>query len=118
MACHRDAERGTPADGMRHVIADAAVGGFDAEAAALLKQMAAHGARTRLLAGDGAALAATITVDVAYDESAPWPSVPGRCSFHDAIKAANGDAAVQGCPAGSGTDTIDKDAAAARGRDR
>lgn len=59
-----------------------------------------------LLAGDGAALAATITVDVAYDESAPWPSVPGRCSFHDAIKAANGDAAVQGCPAGSGTDTI------------
>jgi CSLREA domain-containing protein len=49
----------------------------------------------------GSAAAATITVDTTADTlSGP------QCSLRAAIEAANTDAAVAGCPAGAGTDTI------------
>src|SRR3954451_18061289 len=33
-------------------------------------------------------------------------TVDGNCSFREAVQAANTDHAVDGCPAGNGTDTI------------
>lgn len=48
------------------------------------------------------AAAATITVDHAGDGA----SQPGTCSLRDAVRAANLDAAVHGCAAGSGADLI------------
>ena len=48
-----------------------------------------------------AASAATITVN-----NLSGTSVVGQCTLRDAIKAANTDAVVQGCAAGSGADTI------------
>jgi uncharacterized repeat protein (TIGR01451 family)/CSLREA domain-containing protein len=47
------------------------------------------------------AYAATITVNTAADGA-----VAGQCSLRDAIRAANTNAAVNGCAAGSGTDII------------
>lgn len=44
----------------------------------------------------------TITVDTTNDEL----NSDGDCSLREAIRAANLDAAVSGCPAGSGADTI------------
>jgi CSLREA domain-containing protein len=46
--------------------------------------------------------ATTITVNTTSDELA----ADGNCSLREAISAANTDAAVDGCPAGSGADTI------------
>src|SRR2546421_4431211 len=46
--------------------------------------------------------ATTIAVNTANDELA----VDGNCSLREAISAANADAGVDGCPAGSGADTI------------
>jgi hypothetical protein len=46
-----------------------------------------------------AARAATITVDTTSD-----PSMPGQCGLRDAINAANGQASVDGCAAGSSKD--------------
>ena len=54
-----------------------------------------------LLAGPAAA-AATITVDTADDEM----NGDGDCSLREAVEAANTDAAVDGCSAGDGQDTI------------
>lgn len=45
--------------------------------------------------------AAVITVDTAVDGT-----LAGRCTLRDAVAAANGDAAVAGCTAGSGADVI------------
>ncbi len=45
--------------------------------------------------------AATITVN-----NLGGGSVAGQCTFSDAVQAANTDAAVQGCAAGAGADTI------------
>ncbi len=58
-----------------------------------------------LLAAGGTtpAYAATITVNTADDEL----NVDGDCSLREAIQAANSDAAVDACTAGSGADTID-----------
>jgi len=47
--------------------------------------------------------AATITVNTTDDEL----STDGDCSLREAIQAANVDAAVDACPAGIGSDTID-----------
>ncbi|MBI2021675.1 CSLREA domain-containing protein [Candidatus Daviesbacteria bacterium] len=47
-------------------------------------------------------LAATITVNTTNDEL----NINGSCSLREAIQAANTDAAVDSCTAGSGTDTI------------
>src|SRR5437899_746823 len=49
-----------------------------------------------------AAYAATILVTTTADEL----NADGDCSLRDAIQAANTDAAVDTCPAGSGADTI------------
>lgn len=54
-----------------------------------------------MLLGWPAAQAATILVDSSADGS-----VAARCTLRDAVAAANTDAAVAGCAAGSGTDTI------------
>jgi hypothetical protein len=54
------------------------------------------------LAMPGLASAATITVDTLSPTS-----VTGHCNLSDAIAAANGKTGVQGCAAGTGTDTID-----------
>ena len=53
----------------------------------------------------GSASGATITVGTTADEAAV---ANGRCALREAISAANTDAAVGGCPAGSasGTDTV------------
>ncbi|HEX6288136.1 MAG TPA: PA14 domain-containing protein [Herpetosiphonaceae bacterium] len=48
------------------------------------------------------ALAASITVTTTVDEV----SANGQCSLREAVRAANLDQAVGGCPAGSGADTI------------
>ena len=48
------------------------------------------------------ASAATITPNTTADEL----NAGGACSLREAISSANGDAAIGGCPAGSGTDTI------------
>lgn len=55
-----------------------------------------------LLAGPQPAQAATIAVDVTNDEL----NGDADCSLREAIQAANTDAAVSGCAAGSGADTI------------
>ena len=47
--------------------------------------------------------AAVIIVNTTDDEL----NVDGDCSLREAIEAANGDAVVDSCPAGSGTDTVD-----------
>ncbi|HNB51554.1 MAG TPA: CSLREA domain-containing protein, partial [Anaerolineales bacterium] len=49
-----------------------------------------------------AAPAVTITVNTTADEL----NFDGDCSLREAIRAANTDASVDACPAGSGTDTI------------
>jgi hypothetical protein len=49
----------------------------------------------------GSAHAATITVDSLAD-----PGAPGICTLRDAINASNSAAAVNGCTAGTGDDTI------------
>ena len=49
----------------------------------------------------GTVRAASITVDKTADDDAN-----GACTLWDAITAANTDAATEGCPAGSGADTI------------
>jgi CSLREA domain-containing protein/MYXO-CTERM domain-containing protein len=49
---------------------------------------------------------ATITVDTTNDEN----NTNGKCSLREAVEAANTDAAVDSCTAGSGTDTIVFDA--------
>ena len=49
------------------------------------------------------AAATTITPDTFVDDVTP----NGNCTLREAIQAANTDAAVDGCPAGSGTDVID-----------
>src|SRR6202167_4658809 len=54
------------------------------------------------LAMPGLASAATITVDTLSPTS-----VSGHCNLSDAISAANGKTGVQGCAAGTGTDTIE-----------
>ena len=54
------------------------------------------------LAMSAIARAATITVDTLSPTS-----VSGHCNLSDAINAANTKAVVQGCTAGTGTDTID-----------
>jgi CSLREA domain-containing protein len=46
--------------------------------------------------------AATITPNTTADEL----NAGGACSLREAISSANGDVAIGGCPAGSGTDTI------------
>ena len=48
------------------------------------------------------ASAATITPNTTADEL----NAGGACSLREAISAANGDAAIGGCPGGSGSDTI------------
>ncbi|MGC4119535.1 MAG: choice-of-anchor Q domain-containing protein [Myxococcales bacterium] len=55
-----------------------------------------------LLAAAGPAQAATITVDTPADTL----TTAGVCSLRAALQAANTNAAVLGCPAGSGADTI------------
>ena len=55
-----------------------------------------------LLVGPGGVRAATIAVDVTNDEL----NGDADCSLREAIQAANTDAAVSGCAAGSGADTI------------
>jgi len=64
-------------------------------AAAILALMAAVG-------NGQPAYAATITVNTTMDEL----NSDGDCSLREAITAANTDAAVDACPAGSGADTI------------
>jgi hypothetical protein len=54
-----------------------------------------------LLAVAPAARAAVITVDTTADTGT------GNCTLSDAVAAANTDAVVDGCAAGSGTDEID-----------
>jgi CSLREA domain-containing protein len=54
-----------------------------------------------LAAGWAPANAATIVVNTLAD-----PGSPGVCALRDAITAANTDAAVNDCSAGSGADTI------------
>ena len=54
-----------------------------------------------LAAGWAPANAATVVVNTLAD-----PGSPGVCALRDAITAANTDAAVNGCSAGSGADTI------------
>ena len=56
-----------------------------------------------LLSGGRGAHAATITVNTTNDEL----NVDGDCSLREAIQAANTDAAVDACTAGSGADTIE-----------
>lgn len=51
------------------------------------------------------AAAATITVDTANDEPLADPD-NGNCTLREAVDAANSDAAVDGCSAGSGADLI------------
>jgi len=55
-----------------------------------------------LVANPPAAQAAVITVTTTAEEL----NVDGDCSLREAIAAANGDAPVDACPAGSGVDTI------------
>jgi CSLREA domain-containing protein len=55
-----------------------------------------------LLAAPALASAATITPNTTSDEL----DAGGTCSLREAISSANGDTAIGGCPAGSGTDTI------------
>jgi CSLREA domain-containing protein len=55
------------------------------------------------------ATAATITVTSNVDETLDpgFPSTPdGECSLREAIQAANTDAVVEACPAGSGADAV------------
>lgn len=52
----------------------------------------------------GAGRATEIVVDTRLDDSAEGPN--GDCSLREAVIAANTDAPVDGCPAGSGTDTV------------
>jgi CSLREA domain-containing protein len=52
--------------------------------------------------GAAPAAAATITVTTTADEN----NSDGDCSLREAIRAANGDFAVDACPAGNGADTI------------
>lgn len=49
----------------------------------------------------GEVMAASMTVDKTADDDAN-----GTCTLWDAITAANTDTATNGCPAGSGADTI------------
>ncbi|WP_376694453.1 choice-of-anchor Q domain-containing protein [Wenzhouxiangella sp. EGI_FJ10409] len=58
-------------------------------------------AAVSLALGAGNLQAATITVDTLTDGS-----VAGQCTLRDAFEAANTDAAVAGCSAGSGADEI------------
>jgi fibronectin-binding autotransporter adhesin len=60
------------------------------------------GALLLLLGSAGAAQAAAIVVNSTADNVA----VDGSCTLREAISAANTDAAVDGCTAGSGADTI------------
>lgn len=46
--------------------------------------------------------AATITVNTTADENGTGPA----CSLREAINSANQDQAIEGCPAGSGSDTV------------
>lgn len=55
-----------------------------------------------MLATAGRAAATVIDVTVAGDEL----NTDADCSLREAVRAANLDQAVSGCPAGSGTDTI------------
>lgn len=48
------------------------------------------------------AQAANITPTTFADDN----TVNGNCTLREAVRAANGDAAVDACPAGSGADTI------------
>jgi CSLREA domain-containing protein len=71
---------------------------------ALLKPLALLGALFLLFLAQGeVAHAATITVNTTDDEL----NSDGDCSLREAIQAANTDAAVDACTAGSGADTID-----------
>ena len=69
-------------------------------AVALLALIAA--ALVPLFSGGQPAHAATIAVNTTDDEL----NADGDCSLREAIQAANTDAAVDACPAGSGADTI------------
>ncbi len=51
-----------------------------------------------------AAAATTIVVDSTADPASP--ATDGNCTLREAVQAANTDTAVDGCPAGSGADTI------------
>jgi hypothetical protein len=66
-----------------------------------LKGVLPLGFAAAILLGSAPAMAATITVGANADTSG------AQCVLRDAITAANTNAAVNGCPAGSGTDTID-----------
>ena len=55
------------------------------------------------LVGAAPAAATTIPVTTETDEVA----VNGTCSLREATRAANGDSAIDACPAGAGSDTID-----------
>lgn len=44
--------------------------------------------------------------DIYVDSFTQSPGASGECTLGEAIQAANNDAAVNGCPAGSGADTI------------
>ena len=55
-----------------------------------------------LLCGNPAASATTITVDSTADDTA----TNGNCTLREAVIAANTDAGVDDCPAGSGADVI------------
>jgi CSLREA domain-containing protein len=75
----------------------------------LTAKLARLGLATAVLAGwlwvapAPIARAATITVTTTDDEN----NTDGDCSLREAIRAANTDTAVDACPAGSGTDTVE-----------
>ena len=58
------------------------------------------------LLAPGAAGAATFTPTKVSDDN----SVNGNCTLREAVRAANGDVAVDACPAGTGADTIQLEA--------
>lgn len=69
--------------------------------ARILSLVAAAALLTVTLASGGTVKAASITVDKTADDD-----TNGSCTLWDAITAANTDTATNGCPAGSGADTI------------
>ncbi len=62
-------------------------------------------------AAAASAPAITITVDGVADGAPAALVGNGTCELREAVAAANGDAAVDACPAGAGADTIDFDPA-------
>jgi CSLREA domain-containing protein len=68
----------------------------------IFRSLLGLGATVAFLIFGQASHAAIITVTTTEDEVA----VNGRCSLREAIRAADSDATVDACPAGSGADTI------------